>query len=474
MAVETFFHARPGSPLLRGITDDDFITWFDKTQISSLKTSANIDNICECGRICSRDYEFRKDYEKMHEPKSTEETSTTTDISASTESITISDDISTSTEQTSTHIAISYDVTVSTSVESVSHKITSAPLNSFHENNTFVTTTALQNNELSTTSSDEPIIIPTVTYVNDSKSQNIDNNIQPNVPKINGELIIQKIPVSKTYVKKPEHKKPLPRRKGTLKATYGDKHDKFFIKSKPIETTSIENVTNNSVENNGVKTTKPLKVLNNEITTHEPVILRQEKKKLKFSSNSSLDSSEDDQNKIIQTTRSADIKINPETTSIPHTIAAITKSNIKTMHYRTKKPKPKNQIKKPISHSSQSEEKHVDDNKTVKPDIVVNETKIKVITDKYEPKPLKSINKEIHKIPSTPVSETSKAFNNPLKVDIAPENRGGFEILDKNDLWELLKEGTDHNSSKIDDKIQFHNRLSDVSNLTQNNSSRSL
>ncbi|CAH2085318.1 unnamed protein product [Euphydryas editha] len=473
LAVETFFHARPGSPLLRGITDDDFITWFDKTKIASLKTSANIDNICECGRICSRDYEFRKDYEKMHELKALEATSTTTDVSTSMESITVSDNILTSTEQTSTATEEENSSNVSASTE-IYNKITRSSLNLLPENSTIVTTTSMPNNGFSTINSDDPIIIPTVTYVNVSDNQNVDNNIQQIVSKVNEELIVQKIPVSKIYVKKPEYQKSLPRRKGTLKATYGDKHDKYFIKSKPLEALPINNDTDILIQNNKINTSNSSIGENNEITTHEPYVLIKEKEKIKDISSSILNSSSDEQNKIMQTTKSVDTKNNPETTSIPHTITAITKSNIKTMHYRTKKPKPKNQIKKPIMHSNQTDVKRIDDNKTIKPDMVINKTIIKVITDKYVPKPVKSINKEIHKIPLTPVSETSKSLNNPVKIDIAPENRGGFEVLDKNNLWELLKEGTDHNNSKIDDKIQLHNRLSDVSNLTQNNNSRSL
>ncbi|XP_052739692.1 C3 and PZP-like alpha-2-macroglobulin domain-containing protein 8 [Bicyclus anynana] len=472
LAVETFFHATPGSPLLRGITDDDFITWFDKTQLASLQSRANIDNICECGRICSRDYEFRKEYENMHNnvntrvPNNTTDTlnteSTTTFVSQSTETITEE-----STTETVTEISPS-------TIELVAMTSSTGSTASISSNDMTPSTSSDKiTNNFTVKHINDPIIIPTITYHNDSENQQISNDINSIIPKINGELIVQKLPLVVNYVKKIEiKKKPLPRRKGTLKATYGDKHERFFDTLKPtVDPNFIKTKANLSDHNELTNKTTMTKVVNISATNPPLTNLKEDttvKKEMVFSTTINNLGKE-----FYFTTKPTFIITQTETTAIPHNIAAITKSNIKTIHYRTKKPKPKTQIRKPHIYFNQSTEKHIDDNKTVKPE-VINKTKIKaILTEQYVAKPLKSINKEIHKMPSTPISETSKSLNSPPKVDIAPENRVGYEILDKNSLWELLKEGPDLNTSKIDDKVQVHNRLSDLSNLTQN-SNRSL
>lgn len=486
LAVETFFHARPGSPLLRGITDDDFITWFDKSELASLKSRANIDNICECGRICSRDYEFRKSYESMHNNDNTfssgNETtllnteSTSTLISHSTIPTFISQstlETSISEESTTEIMAEISSSTKITELTEVTSNIipTSEGLNTSSSIN--LTNADILSNNVTDKLTDKPIIIPTVTYTNNFENQQTSNDLKPIYPKTNGELIIQKLPSPVNYAKKLElRKKPLPRRKGTLKATYGDKHERFFEK---VRLSDVLNSSNNNITN--ISRSKKLvdkRTTQRLSTTNAPIFITQEtdtatKKGILFTS--TLDNVVKG---ITLSTIGSSGTTQTKTTAVPHNIAAITKSNIKTIHYRTKKPKPKTQIMKPKIYLNQSNEKHSDDNKTVKPEVFINKTKIRaILTEKYVPKPLKSINKEIHKIPPTPISETSKSLNNPPKPDIAPENRGGYEILDKNNLWELLKEGSDPNLPKINDKIQVHNRLNEVSNLTQN-SNRSL
>ncbi|CAH0723590.1 unnamed protein product, partial [Brenthis ino] len=471
LAVETFFHARPGSPLLKGITDDDFITWFDKTQLASLKTSTNIDNICECGRICSRDYEFRKDYEKMH--------SKTTDINVSTVS---SVDVTnlTESEEVASAETTNNDVTATTLLDIST--TTSSNLNTNATNPTTDVVIEVTTKEVNS------IIIPTVTYSNNTDNQKIDNTIQP-LPKVNGELIIQKVPVNKSNLKKSDvYKKPLPRRKGTLKATYGDKHEKFFIKSKPI---NIVKKANNTESNISTIYLKP-KVHNEPITNKETAIIKESlidkessnkkepiinkksiinKEAMVITETTSMKSNAitttteatkstafdtstaTTENNAVHTTKSS----MTETTTIPHTITTITKSNIKTMHYRTKKPKPKpkTQIKKPIINVNETNEQS---NNTISDTM----NKSNKVIEKYVSKSLKSINKEIHKMPPSPISETDlhKSLNSPIKIDIAPENKGGFEILDKNNIWELLK---DPNNSKIDiqnDKSMSQNNRS--------------
>lgn len=450
LAVETFFHARPGSPLLRGITDDDFITWFDKTELASLKTTANIDNICECGRICSRDYEFRKHVESTSNKETPKVTTETSEVSKATKpsNPTIS---TTTVKETTTE-----------NVPSTSRSFPKETPTVSFTTEIITTETLVTNNTLSGEDrhEDDPIIIPTVTYLNQS-SQNIDNNIAPLLSKPNGELIVQKLPPPKQISKKEDlKKKSLPRRKGTLKATYGDKQEKFFVKPSKVVITvpPVVNETNKPNLHEIPFTKSNFTEIRNIVVENETKIIKVNNntdKNLNVTKEENLKIVHENANKVTKAHHNAG---HSETSTSPHTITAITNSNIKTIHYRTKKPKAMTQIKKLKIETKHNNITKQSKNDSIEADSKINKTKMKSITqEKYVTKTLKSINKEIHKVPPTPISETSKTLSDPPKSDIAPENRGGFEILDKNNIWELLKEGSD--TDKIEDKIQVHNRL---------------
>lgn len=311
------------------------------------------------------------------------------------------------------------------------------------------TTTSAQNTEQAI---DDPIIIPTVTYVNKTEIKEISNVIESVVPKVNGELIVQKTP-KKEIMKK----KPLTRRKGTLKATYGDKHEQFFLhilnNSMPTPSSSEMPVVKRVV------LTKSPELVIHPIPHEKEVQINLEKKTKKETEQIKGESKIEF---VVDTNNNNSMNVatsgHPETLPATHTITTITKNNIKSMHYRTKKPKVATQIKKPAILATNNDTKESDTNlKSVSTETENNKTKKKsALTEKYVVKTLKSINKEIHKIPPTPISETSKSLSEPPKLDIAPENKGGYEILDKNNLWELLKEGPEEDS-KIEDKLQ--NRL---------------
>ncbi|XP_059058576.1 C3 and PZP-like alpha-2-macroglobulin domain-containing protein 8 [Achroia grisella] len=460
LAVETFFHARPGSPLLRGITDDDFITWFDKTELASLKTTTNIDNICECGRICSRDYEFRKHIETKHGkvPNVTNIGTTETPQSSNVREMELTStpiSVTTSTTQKSTIAEITVTTTNPTFTMSISHikkEFTSTTYNNVTKNTTFEK------------HSYDPIIIPTVTVINQTNTSKVDNNIVPLLPKVNGELVVQKQYTPKLASKKEDiKKKPLPRRKGTLKAVYGDKQEKFFVKANAVTNVSMSHKVNRT----------KLKI--NKLLVHNEYV--QNNTDLFNDSNQINPLPKIDKNQSSEALHKNDSNVTIshsshfEVTGISHSITAITNNNIKTIH-RIKKPELTNQINKPIVQAHYNVTNDAK-NDTVHSEIKLNKTKMKHVSpDKYITKPLKSINKEIHKLPPTPISETSKVLTDPPKLDIAPENRGGFELLDKNNIWELLKEGPDTEVSKIEDKLQVHNRLNtlsqNVSNIAQN------
>ncbi|CAK1579578.1 unnamed protein product [Parnassius mnemosyne] len=453
LAVETFFHARPGSQLLRGITDDDFITWFDKTEIASLTTTASIDNICECGRICSRDYEFRKSNESGHTILNLKKNDSPPEVI---EIVTVPEinDIVTSTTTvpftTYQNISNSTAQPLTTPQKTlVNIKIEPNKTNTEHflykPKNVSIEQVVSKTNI-------EPIIIVT-------DNQKLDNNLEPMISVVKSEQTMQKLP---KYIPKIDEskKKVLPRRKGTLKATYGDKQEKFFAKIM---------IANNTVSNKtDYENIKILKKAN--VRLGQSSFAKQQNK----TGINVTDVTEDLKNndttfKILNDSKNAlnnTVSSHKETTIIPHTIAAITKSNIQTMHYKTKKPKPITQIKKPqIIHYSKNTT-NIDTNE--KNRTYVNVSKIQNKPTEKSSKTLKSINKEIHKIPPTPMSETSKALDNPVKSDIAPEDKGGYEILDKNRLWELLKEGTEGEMTKSEDKLHVNNRLNVESNLTHN------
>lgn len=481
LAVETFFHARPGSPLLRGITDDDFITWFDKTELASLQTTASIDNICECGRICSRDYEFRKTENKPNEvteqarPEKNEEgvTTVTTENTKKVQSTTpMTSTIAPTTANIATTEKTNEDVTQTESMPTSTEPPEIKELETTSESKINTVGDKLLSNTTTVKYTDDPIIIPTATYVNYSDVAKVDNNlvpIVPIVPKHNGELIVQKI-LSKPLFKKDEiKKKPLPRRKGTLKATYGEK---FVEKSKAINSQITQTKMNKPVIMNDTTITL---IRLNTLTTDIPAKENKSNVIAKEVNDSKSTNVVKEHKEVVSKLEIHHHNKELETSTIPHTITAITNSNIRNIHYRTKKPKALTQIKKPRIETNHTKEIALK-NETYNHDIKINKTKTKNIsTEKRTVKTLKSINKEIHKIPSTPISETSKILSDIVKPDIAPENKGGFEILDKNNLWELLKEGPDNDPSKIDDKLQVHNRINvltqKVSNATNDNRS---
>ncbi|KAL4716296.1 hypothetical protein ACJJTC_014776, partial [Scirpophaga incertulas] len=466
LAVETFFHARPGSPLLKGITDDDFITWFDKTELASLQRTSSIDNICECGRICSRDYEFRRVDTKPTEKRITTNITSTNTPSTTTASETVMSSTTnlplTSTVSSSSTLNIKNTTPISTiQMENTTlHTVTTLPYKTGD-----ITATSKNVNE-ETENVDDKIIIPTITDIVPTEPPNIDNNL-PMMPVHSGELIVQKI-IAKVNMKKGDFKKkPMPRRKGTLKATYGDKlpkANKYISINGQFSSTQKNLVSKNiSSSNSSIQLTNITIINNNNTKTEYNQIT-------KNVSATQLNQSNINSQKLVSIKKISNDRM--ETSTIPHSIARITNSNIKTMHYRTKKPKAFTQIKKPLIKSNH---------------VIINENKIEahlnntapnktivsdINTEKRTIKTLKSINKEIHKIPPTPMSETSRMLMTAEKADIAPENKGGYEILDKNSIWELLKEGSDNDVSTLDDKLQVHSRLNTltqkISNVTHN------
>ncbi|XP_013173814.1 PREDICTED: C3 and PZP-like alpha-2-macroglobulin domain-containing protein 8 [Papilio xuthus] len=433
LAVETFFHARPGSPLLRGITDDDFITWFDKTEIASLTTTASIDNICECGRICSRDYEFRKQNETNHTLLNFKTNDSHAEII---EIVTVSE----------------YKDTERTTITSLTTSPATTIKPIVNDSNSLMTNTI--SNYLNKTSDSSIKSNDTININN----QTLDNHLKPLIVGTK-EVNANKLP--KYFPKKEEAKKKvLTRRKGTLKATYGDKQEKFFIKSKDENT----NNETHHVDIKILKKSNSSKIhMKNEISHLKNVTDFKDENNSTSKVNNILTI-----NNFIKNVTNDTGFAHKETTAIPHTIAAITKSNIQTMHYKTKKPKPVTQIVKPrINMKLNNTDIDLKENNKTYVKISKNKPKPAVI-EKAVTKTLKSINKEIHKIPPTPISETSKSLAENVKTDIAPENKEGYEILDKNHLWELLKEGNEAGITKIEGKLQINNRLNIVSNLTQN------
>ncbi|KAG7309735.1 hypothetical protein JYU34_004232 [Plutella xylostella] len=477
LAVETFFHATAGSPLLRGITDDDFITWFDKTELASLKTKISIDNICECGRICSNDYKDKK-FDKEADNKSRESvteinTVKTSETAAVTEATLNAKYESSTAKMTEVTTAASIPLSSSTPSAMIDEKVDIVNL---------VTTTTPS----AEVDHNDPIIIPTATFVNKTDDQKVDNNLVP-LPIKGGELIIQKVPSKITMKKDAEiKKKPLPRRKGTLKSTYGDKHEKFFAqvlnnslatnkamsktlpkKTKPIKTKETINLETKTI----YSTVEKLKVVSNKVTFSNDSIKMNNTNVLESTAKPAIS---DITTKIPQKNMTRIMMPHSETATVSHVIAAVTNSNLRSIFHRTKKPKSATQIKKPDTQKSLLNTEISINNETSNSAVNITSTKSQVEPKElHYTKPVKSINKEIHKIPNKPISETSQALGDNIKPDIAPENREGFEILDKNHIWQLLKEGSDVDTSKIEDKLKVHSILKPL-NFSSTDDNRSL
>ncbi|GBP71515.1 C3 and PZP-like alpha-2-macroglobulin domain-containing protein 8 [Eumeta japonica] len=441
LAVETFFHARIGSPLLKGITDDDFITWFDKTELASLKNSANLDNICECGRLCKGNGDAN--------PVPVANVNNKKNIKENKEKSGKHHNVNVKLETTSMYFN-----------ETVQNPTTDIIIAAVTDKSTTDVTKAISDIV------DHPIIVPTVVTVNRSiYIQKEDNGISPIIPETNrGELIVQKLPQT---ISKPENrkeiepkKKPLPRRKGTLKATYGDKHEQRALKSEimmgnkqsDVSEREVLNRSQNSYDEKKDKTllavydvtplhknkSHDLKTVHISAKTIKQ--LNHTKEKITLSEIMHLK----DKHKL----NIADINTTTEKTitHFPKTTSKVTK---------TKKSKTPPQIK-PDSIKKNDSILNTTKNNSTTTLISGNTTKIKdVVHEKYFLKPYKSVNKEIHKISPTPISETSKTLDSTPKsvIDLAPENRDGYEILDKNSLWDLLKEVPDADSAKVDEKL---------------------
>lgn len=335
----------------------------------------------------------------------------------------------------------------------------------------------------------DPIIIPTVTYVNKTKHEDVKNDIGLLFPKISTELIVQKAAMMEMPKKELNKKKNYPRRKGTLKATYGDKHEKFYMKIKALKSTVPPTTTERMIEfsmgrTNNTSNGKLEEVVTVRKVARRPVVMEKAKEKSTTLSNEMIDHSvvanDTETNPTIETklavtpvkvlhniitenpikTEKHTASLYPDT-SMPHTITTITNNNIQSIHYRTKKPKAVTQIKKPEVATTVNVTKH-NQTEEIIPEVINKTKKKSVIPQKYNAKTMKSINKEIHKMPPTPISETSKTLSETVKSDIAPENKGGFEIPAKNNVWELLKEGSDNVPSKIDEKLHVQNTLSEL------------
>lgn len=447
--------------MLKGITDDDFITWFDKTELGSLKTNTGVDNICECGRICKRE-------EDEFQTTSTSDVPTEIPITVTTSNTELNKDTTTITSK-------GIEITTQNEVSTTS----SSELATTENNTIFSTVINFIETKSTTQNNDDPIIIPTATYVNNSiDNQKTENKIPSLIPS--GELIIQKL--SQTKVKNNKdidfRKKSLPRRKGTLKATYGDKQERFFHnisaknsnnvsaakeltltvknQSQKIEMVPTANISTGLLLKNDIVNKTSIK---SDIITNHSVVTQNSTIKL--------------QNKIAQKSSTVNNSISEATkiATFPPHIATVTKSNIRNIFH-----KPKTVTKNKLQEKSSKIWNNITKNENISSQAVkANITKYKNITkDKYFIKSYKSINKEIHKIPAVPISETSKTLQDiSQKKDVAPDNRDGYEILEKNNLWDLLKEGPELDSMNVENKLNVHARIGVVAqNASASNISR--
>lgn len=350
LAAELFFHTKPGSPLLKGIIEDDLITWFGKTDTGIPNVGQDLPDICECGKIC-------RNYMKT-----------------------------TTTEKPT---KLSKEITLQKNFQS---EITNDRKNvtkgeSFSENTKNV-------------SNDIPIIVPSVT-VGKIKTPLLEKtSVNPLSNSRGDEIVIQQN--SDTALKPTKviplfdvnQRKSFPRKKGTLKYTYGENHEMMKTPSKPITNNSTSDITVT------ISSTLPTQTIGNILNYTNSNI---QSNSIEESKNSLLNETHD------STTKSG--KTYSETTPLPVHIqneTATTKQQSQDTTYET----------------------------TTLPNEFTSTFQTMMSQTSQIPK---SVNREKQHIPTKPISETTLNLISESS-NVLPEKNDQYLVVDRNELWTLLKE----------------------------------
>lgn len=377
--------------MLKGIIEDDLITWFGKTDTGIPNVGQDLPDICECGKIC-------RNYMK----------------------------ITTSTEKPT---KLSKDILLKKN----SHT------ESITDSKNFTKGIGFSAN-ITNLSNDIPIIVPSVTVGNNKTPLPQKTSDGPRSNSSGDEIVIQQKPISspKPNVAKMlfdiekkqtfQKKQPTTRKKGTLKYTYGENHEMLKIPSKL-------NVINSTSTDITFTTTSTL------------LTLTTKSNKLNYTnSNIRINSTEEPKNSSLTETRESTVKSEKafiETTVLPTNI----QNETSTM-------KPQNQ-------------ETTYETTTLPNEIVTSTFQTMISQTSQIPK---SVNREKQHIPTKPISETTLDIISEMPSSkFLPEKNDQYLVVDRNELWNLLKEVVHIEMDKNSEKSEIESSKKSINDTLMHN-----
>lgn len=423
LAAEIFFHTKPGSPLLKGITEDDLITWFGKTDAGVPKVGQDIPTICECGKICK---------ETIHQL--TTDTPTTT---FQTEMPQRGDQKSVDDLQ---------QPTIVDNFEQSQINLTNFDVTRVAEIN--VNLVAVDN-----VSKDSPIIVPSIEVTNDNDIVPTVINATINKPA-GDEIVVQQeqVPVRKSNPakmlfdvakKQPYQKKqPMLRKKGTLKHTYGENHEMLKQSIKAVHNPEVS-VSILPFETNTAVAQTTTEIMGTESSTVMTVTLEEANLKL-----STLVDDFTPTTDAPTITAMSELKLTTmglNNTSNFDTVAPQTHvSNVASIFKNTYLKK-KDFLKKKTPDKSD----HLSNSVSEIDQSLPVPTKLSTLQIP------KSINREKQHLPLIPISETTLGLVSEMPPEnFLPNKNDQLFVIDKNALWGLLKEVVRIEMDKNQEKME--------------------
>lgn len=423
LAAEIFFHTKPGSPLLKGITEDDLITWFGKTDAGLPKVGQDIPMICECGKTCK---------ETIHQlTTDTPITTLQTEIPQKGNQKSLGDlqkhKIVDKFEQSQNNLT-SFDVT----------RVAEIDVNLIAVNNV---------------SKDSLIIVPSIEVTKDNDI--VPTLINATIHRPAGDEIVvqqEQIPVRKSNPakmlfdvakKQPYRKKePMLRKKGTLKHTYGENHEMLRKNVKAVHNLDVS-VSILPFEINTAVAQPTTEMMRTESSTVVAVTSGKANVKVStfvidFTSTTDVPNTTD-MSKVKSTTAGLNNMSNFDTAA-PQTNVSNNVSLFKNTYMKNK-----NLIQK----KTPDESDHLSNSVSEIDQTLPVPTKLSTLQIP------KSINREKQHLPSIPISETTLGLVSEMPpANFLPNKNDQLFVIDKNALWGLLKEVVRIEMDKNQEKIE--------------------
>lgn len=404
LAAEIFFHTKPGSPLLKGITEDDLITWFGKTDAGVPKVGQDIPKICECGKTCK---------ETIHQ------------LTTDTPPTTSQTEIPQRGDQRSVGNMTSFDVTRVSEIN--------------------VNLVAVDN-----VSRDSSIIVPSIEVA--KHNDIVPTVINATIHRAAGDEIVvqqEQVPAKisnpakmlfDVAKKQPYQKKqPMLRKKGTLKHTYGENHEMMKKNIKAIHNPDVP-VSILAFETNTAVAPATTETTKTESST--VVAVTSDKSNLKLST------LVDDLTSTTNVLTTTEVKLTTtglNNTSNFDTVAPQTHVSNVVSVFKNAYLKKKDFFKKKTPNESD----HLFNSASEVDESLPVPTKLSALQIP------KSINREKQHLPSIPISETTLGLVSEMPpANFLPNKNDQLFVIDKNALWGLLKEVVRIEMDKNQEKIE--------------------